>query len=188
MTSVIAPERRPTPRGITRSKRRVSPRVDKLLLTTHVIVAVGWLGLVFGKLVLTVAAVTAGTLDVTADLYTAMTVINIGFPPLAILTLVTGVLLSLGTKWGLLRHYWVATKLVLTIAVIVTAVQLGDRLVQESLAGVAGAEATTLAPLPTAMLLSLGVAHLLMLASRPSSPSKPWGKTVSISRWLVRRP
>jgi hypothetical protein len=41
--------------------------------------------------------------------------VNVAFSPAAIGTLVTGILLSLGTKWGLLRHYWVATKLAPTV-------------------------------------------------------------------------
>jgi hypothetical protein len=33
----------------------------------------------------------------------------------------------MGTRWGLLKHYWVVTKLVLTLGVITTAVQLDGR-------------------------------------------------------------
>ncbi|MPZ67241.1 MAG: hypothetical protein GEU83_17640 [Pseudonocardiaceae bacterium] len=119
------------------------------------------------------------------DLYTAMNVIDGAFPPVAIGTLVTGVLLSLGTKWGLLRHYWVATKLVLALAVIVTAVGFSDRLVQQSLPSPAGGPTDggavlCVVPLPTTLLLLLSVAHLLMLAvATVVSVYKPWGKT----RW-----
>jgi hypothetical protein len=35
--------------------------------------------------------------------------------PLAIGSLLTGILMSLGTRWGLLRHYWVLIALVLTM-------------------------------------------------------------------------
>jgi hypothetical protein len=41
-------------------ERRASPRVDKLLLTTHSIVSVGWLGVVVGKIALELAALTSG--------------------------------------------------------------------------------------------------------------------------------
>ena len=34
--------------------------------------------------------------------------------PLAHAALVSGIALSLGTPWGLIRHYWVALKLVIT--------------------------------------------------------------------------
>jgi hypothetical protein len=35
--------------------------------------------------------------------------------PLSIAPLITGPLLSLGTPWGLFRHYWILAKLVITI-------------------------------------------------------------------------
>jgi hypothetical protein len=35
--------------------------------------------------------------------------------PLALASLLTGLVMSLGTKWGLFRHYWVLISLLLTI-------------------------------------------------------------------------
>jgi hypothetical protein len=35
--------------------------------------------------------------------------------PLALASLITGLIMSLGTKWGLFRHYWVLISLLLTI-------------------------------------------------------------------------
>ncbi|HYN23361.1 MAG TPA: hypothetical protein VE078_20565, partial [Thermoanaerobaculia bacterium] len=50
--------------------------------------------------------------------------------PLILASLLTGLVQSLGTTWGLFRHYWVLAKLVLTVFVtIVLMLQLGaDRL------------------------------------------------------------
>src|SRR5262245_32335260 len=164
------------------AERRVSPSRYKLLLTAHIMVSVGWLGVVFAKLVLGLGAVTTSVPDVAAALFAGMNAVNVAFPPLAIGTVVSGVLLSLGTKWGLLQHYWVATKLVLTVGVIATAVQLTDRLVQRAIAAPSGpvAEAATSQGIAAAatMLTALAVAHLLMLgAATVVSVYKPWGKT-----------
>jgi hypothetical protein len=50
----------------------------------------------------------------TAGLF-ALVFISLGFGvPLAFGSLVTGIVQSLGTPWGLIRHYWVALKLVIT--------------------------------------------------------------------------
>jgi hypothetical protein len=98
-----------------RGERRASPRVYRLLLATHIIVSVGWLGIVFAKLVLGLRAMTSNAPGVSDALYLSMGVVNIAFPPAAIGTLVTGVFLSMDTKWGLLQHYWVATKLALSV-------------------------------------------------------------------------
>src|SRR5690242_16765732 len=105
----------------TRNKqgeRRLSPRVYKAVLTAHIVASGAWLGVFVGKLALGIAAVAASDPAVAGARYDAMNVLTPAFPVTAIGTIVTGVLLSLGTKWGLLRHYWVATKLVLTFAVI----------------------------------------------------------------------
>ena len=105
-------------------ERRVSPSQYDFLLAAHIIVSVGWLGVVFARLVLGLAALRTNAPDDFAALYVSIGVLNVAFPPLAIGTIVSGVLLSLGTRWGLFQHYWVVTKLVLAVGVIVTALQL----------------------------------------------------------------
>jgi hypothetical protein len=167
----------------SRSKRgelRVSPPVYRLLLATHIIVSVGWLGIVVAKLVLGLRAVTLDAPEVSDALYASMEVVDAAFPPAAVATLVTGVLLSLGTKWSLLRHYWIVTKLGLTVGVIVTGIALMDRLVRGSISGQAVGDPAILSLIsaPTTFLISLSVAHVLMLGvATVVSVYKPWGKT-----------
>ena len=168
-------------------QRRVSPALYKLLLTAHIIVSGAWLGIVLAKLTLGVTAATSADPGVARALYAATEVVNPIFPAAAIGTIATGLLLSLGTKWGLLQHYWVVTKLLLTVGVIATAVRLGDRAVQQAIA--ATAEPTTIdgtilgIALAATLLLVLSAAHALMLgAAMAISVYKPWGKT-----WFARR-
>jgi hypothetical protein len=94
----------------------MTPPLRKLALTAHVIVSVGWLGAVAAFLVLALAGL-AGSDDRTVrgaylsmDLMTWWIIV-----PFCVASLVTGVLQSLGTGWGLLRHYWVLLKLLLTM-------------------------------------------------------------------------
>jgi hypothetical protein len=149
-------------------ERRVSPEIYRVLLTAHIIVSVGWLGAVFAKLALAVSAATASEPAVAHALYVSTSTINAAFPPMAVGTVVTGVLLSLGTKWGLLRHYWVATKLALTVGVITTAIRMAGPLGPGT-----NADVTSVSTL----LISLSVAHLLLLgAATILSVYKPWGK------------
>lgn len=168
-------------------ERRVSASLYRRLLAAHVIVSVGWLGAAFAKLVLLMAVMTSGP-DIAAAAYVAATkVVNVVFPPLAIGTVVTGLLLSVGTKWRLLDHYWVATKLVLSVGVITTAVQLGSRLEQRPISASVGPGAADsvigIASAPMTLLIALTVAHLLMLgAATVISVYKPWGRT-----WFGRR-
>ena len=43
--------------------------------------------------------------------------------PLSVAALFTGLIMSLGTKWGLFRHYWVVISLLLTIIATVILVE-----------------------------------------------------------------
>src|SRR5215207_6419536 len=148
----------------SRGERRASPSMYKLLVTLHVSVSVSWLGAAFSKLVLGIVAVRTSSPQTALGLFEAMQVLSFAYPPLAIGTIVTGVLLSLGTRWGLLSHYWVVTKLVLTVGVIATGIQLTERFIQR--ASVADDA------LP---LLVLGIGHVAMLAMATIlSIYKPW--------------
>ena len=100
----------------------LSPRLRKLTLTTHVVTSVGWLGAVGAFLAVATAAL-VGDATSDRDMYPAMQLVtNVVIVPLAFAALATGIVSSLGTSWGLLRHYWVATKLV--VIVVATAVLL----------------------------------------------------------------
>ena len=168
-------------------ERRLPPRVYRILLAAHVVVSGGWLGIAFAKLVLGLAATTSDAPAVSRPLYLSMEAVNVAFPPAAIATLVTGVLLSLGTKWGLLTYYWVATKLALTVGVVATGISLLDRLILRSISAPSaqsvGDGAVLGAPSAPTLLISLSAAHVLMLAvATVLSVYKPWGRTPPIRR------
>ena len=94
----------------------MSPAIRKLVLTVHIIVSVGWVGAVAGYLALDVTAATSQDEAMLRVAYVGMDVIvRAVIVPLAITALVTGVVISLGSKWGLFRHYWVIISLVLTV-------------------------------------------------------------------------
>lgn len=99
------------------------PQTRKLLLTVHVAVSVGWLGAVAAFLGLAVAAVASENAALVRGAYLAMEVTGWSvLVPLSVGCLLTGVVQSLGTEWGLVRHYWVLSTLV--INVVATAVLL----------------------------------------------------------------
>ena len=163
-----------------RGVRRVSQPVHKLLLAAHVVVSGAWLGIAFAKIILGVAAVTSVAPAASRPLYLSMEAVNVAFPPTAIATLVTGVLLSMGTKWGLLQYYWVATKLALTVGVVVTGFALVDRLIQRSISAPSVGDGTILGATsaPATLLISLSAAHVLMLGvATVLSVYKPLGRT-----------
>ena len=95
-------------------------------LTAHVTSSLGWFGAVFAFLVLAVAGLRSGQDQTVRAAYVAMDLTaRFAVVPLAFASLVTGLISSLGSAWGLLRHYWVIMKLLLVVvATIVLLLQL----------------------------------------------------------------
>lgn len=93
----------------------MSPDTRRLALTTHVTVSVGWLGAIAAFLVLAITGLTTPRAELVRGSYIAMQVITWSILiPLSAASLASGLVMSLGTTWGLFRHYWVIVKLLLT--------------------------------------------------------------------------
>jgi hypothetical protein len=105
----------------------LSPRLRKIVLITHLLTSVGWIGAVGAFLALAVVGLTSPDTALERGSYLAMGVTGwYVITPLALATLVIGTLQALGTPWGLVRHYWVLAKLAITVvAVAVLLVKLG---------------------------------------------------------------
>src|SRR5919198_4227031 len=92
------------------------PAIRKLALTVHLTASVGWIGGIFVYLALGLAAVTSSDAQTIRAAWTAMDLTGWWvLVPLAIAALLTGLVMSLGTHWGLFRHYWVLISLALTV-------------------------------------------------------------------------
>ncbi len=105
----------------------MTPRLRKFALTAHVTSSVGLLGAIAGFLALAVAGLTSQESQMVRAAYLAMALIAwFVIVPLAFASLLTGLVQSLGTVWGLFRHYWVLAKLLLTVLVtVVLLLQMG---------------------------------------------------------------
>jgi hypothetical protein len=88
----------------------------KLLLVIHVVTSVGFIGAVAGFLALAITGATTTDQAIMRGVYISMAVLTWDVVvPLAVASLVIGILQSLGTPWGLFRYYWIIIKLVLTV-------------------------------------------------------------------------
>jgi hypothetical protein len=147
---------------------RLRGRAHKLALTAHVLGSVGWFGAaaLVGFCGLAAARATDPTLS--HALYRTMETAPWLSVPLGLVAVATGVLLGLGTKWGLVRHWWVVAKIVIAVAVIVTDPLLIAR-------GAHDAVASGHAP---PWLYGPTVAHVVVLAvATVLSIFKPRGRT-----------
>jgi hypothetical protein len=94
----------------------MTPRVSKFALTAHVTSSVGWLGAVAAFLALAIAGLTSKNDQTVRAAYLALEWIGWGvIVPLSLASLLTGLVQSLGSSWGLFRHYWIVAKLFITV-------------------------------------------------------------------------
>lgn len=91
-------------------------RLRAAVLAGHIALSVGWVGALAGYLALDVTAATSQEEQTLRAAYLGMELVALYvIVPLALASLLTGFVMSLGTPWGLFRHYWVLFSLVLTV-------------------------------------------------------------------------
>lgn len=101
----------------------MSPGVRKLALSVHLTVSVGWIGAVVMYLALGASAAKSAEADTIRSAWIAMELTGwFVIVPLAVASLLTGLVMSLGTKWGLFRHYWVMISFALTLVCVIVLV------------------------------------------------------------------
>jgi hypothetical protein len=154
-------------------------RLREFMLTVHVTSSVGFLGAVAAFMALAVAGATGQDVQTVSACSIAMELItSFVIVPLCLTSLLTGVVQSLLTPWGLLRHYWVVVKLLLNI--LSAAVLLVHTQPIEYLARVAAraeGPGTDLAGLRFQLAVASGAALLVLLAATVLSIYKPQGMT-----------
>ena len=93
----------------------MSAGLRKLALTAHVTASIGWFGAIAAFLALAIVGMTSDALQLVRAAYPAMQLMTwFVIVPLAAVSFLSGIVSSLGTRWGLFRHYWVLLKLLLT--------------------------------------------------------------------------
>ena len=154
----------------------MAPWLRKLVLAVHLTSSVGWIGAVVAYLALGLSAVTGRDAQTVRAAWIAMELTGWSvIVPLALAALLTGLVMSLGTPWGLFRHYWVLISLVLTI--VATVVLLLHMPTVSHLAGVArAADAADLGRLG-GDLLHPGAGLLVLLVITGLNVYKPRGMT-----------
>lgn len=161
-----------------RRPRRLRAKPRKGFLVAHIVAAGAWLGIdaVLGILALT--AVLSDDVDVIATCYQALELFAV-WPMLiaSLATLVTGVVLGLGTKYGLVRWWWVAVKLAVNVLMsLLILFSLRPGLYEAADYGRRLAAGGELGASPPELLYPLIVAPALLLFANVLSVFKPWGR------------
>lgn len=157
----------------------MTPSLRKFALTVHVTSSVGWLGAVAGFLALAIAARTSQDDQLVRAAFLVMELLGwFVLVPLSFASLLTGLIQSLGTKWGLFRHYWVLFKLLITV--VSTFILLAYMETLSYLAGVAAEmtlSAADLQGLAGSPVIHSSAALLALLVATTLSVYKPQGMT-----------
>jgi hypothetical protein len=101
-----------------RTTRRLSPRARKSLLTLHIGASVALIGSA-GITALSLIATGERAGDAQVIYAAARTLVFTLGIPLSFVSLLSGIALGLGTRWGVLVHRWTTAKLGLQLAIIV---------------------------------------------------------------------
>ena len=140
------------------------PLARKFVLAVHLACSVGWLGAVVAYLALDITVAMSSDVAAVRSAWLGMAlIVSRAIVPLAVAALLTGLVLALGTKWGLFRHWWVLISFVLTV--LATLVLLSEAGVVARSAAMA-ATATTSAELraiPPTLVHSVGGLAVLLV-------------------------
>ncbi|MGH3827006.1 MAG: hypothetical protein ACRDQX_07510 [Pseudonocardiaceae bacterium] len=160
---------------------RLSRRVRAVVLTVHVVMSVGWLGIDGALVALEGTGMATVHPAARAGMATATAVIVCWvLVPVVFLALVSGLVLALSTHWGLARHWWVLVKSGIAAVLVAAGLAFLVPALPAILAG-GGAPATA------ATLIGKVVALVLLLAATGLSVIKPWGRT-SRGRGVRKQP
>lgn len=157
----------------------LTPGLRKLVLTAHVASAVGSLGSVAAFLALTIFGLTSEDAQIARAAYVANGLIAwYVILPLISAALLIGIVQSLGTPWGLFRHYWIVTKLLLTVATIyILLLQMGGISYTASIAAEAALSSADLIELRRSMRIHAAGGLVVLLTLVALSVYKPRGLT-----------
>ncbi len=157
----------------------MTPRLRKVALTAHVTFSVGWLGAVATFLALAIAGLTSQDAQMVRAAYLAMALTGwFVIVPLSLASLLSGLVQSLGTVWGLFRHYWVLIKLLMTVlASIVLLAHMRPISYMAALAAERVLSGDELRGLRIQLVADAGAALLVLLVATTLSVYKPRGVT-----------
>lgn len=150
---------------------RLPRRARAAVLTIHVAVSVGWLGLDGALVALEVTGLSAGDPVVQGGIAAAMGALaSWVLIPVVFISLTSGLVLALSTPWGLVRHWWVLVKCGIAVTLTATGLLLMLPRLDQVVAGDGE-------PVQVQTLLARSLALVLLLAATGLSVVKPWGKT-----------
>jgi hypothetical protein len=157
----------------------VKPGLRHLTLTAHIESSVGWLGAVVAFLALSIAGLSSASQELVRAAYIAMELIGwFVIVPFCLASLATGLIQSLGTRWGLIRHNWVVAKLVIAVlATILLTLHMRSVAYVASVAATTSLSASDLRQVRIQLVADAALAIVALTIATLLSVYKPLGLT-----------
>ncbi len=171
------PSAAPSGRTPRRPRGRLSARARRAVLLAHIVAGTGWFGIAAVTFVLTVAALTESDAAIVRAGYEFHELLIGSLArPASLITLGTGLVLAVGTKWGVAKHYWPLIKLILVVATIAITASLTPGWIADAMQPVGAVNGARV------NLVGMAVFHLLTIgAAAWLSIYKPGGRI----RWTT---
>jgi hypothetical protein len=167
---------------------QLRPKPRKALVAAHAVSAASWVGVAVTFVAMSVVAMSTTDIHTAAVTYELMAAFDVTLLPWTnFATFLTGIALSMTTKWGLIRYYWVAAKIAIAVGILVMAFGfLHDNL--ERAGDEAAALATTggtvadVSGSADVVLWGFGCAMLSLVGALLLSLYKPGGRMRSLKK------
>ena len=162
----------------------MTPVARKCLLTVHVICSVGWLGAVGAFLAMNIVGLTTDDAGLSRAMFRAMDVAGLYvIVPASIGSVASGILQGLWTQWGLLRHRWVAIKLL--IGIFATILLLLHQFTAVADAASRAEQSVAVGAVGVQLVIDSSLATAALLFATALSTFKPWGQVKTPARKLA---
>jgi uncharacterized membrane protein len=150
---------------------RLTSRARRTLVTLHIVSGVGLLGATSATLLLAINGAATDEVAFADSIYRLMSLNSAVFGiPLSMLSLLTGVLLGLGTHWRVLKHWWTTLKLALILGVILNgALVIGPTVTELR-------DDPMVASTQTRTVIAAALSVLMLLTATSLSVFKPGGR------------
>jgi len=155
-----------------------TPGIRKFGLTAHITFSIGWFGAVVGFLILAISGLISQKPQMVTANYLTMELIGwFVIIPFCLGALLTGIFQSLGTDWGLLKHYWIVVKLVLTVvATLVLFLHMQPVSYLADIASKKELSYSEFRSMRIQLIADACAALFVLLVAITISVYKPWGK------------
>jgi hypothetical protein len=157
----------------------MTSRLRKAAFLAHVTFSIGWLGSVVAYLALAVSGLSSKDTTLARSAYVSMELIGWSvIVPFSLATLLSGLVQSLGTEWGLFRHYWITVKFLLSA--VGSVILLFHMRVLGQMSGVARTPTLSMGDfgdIRTQLVVHAVGGLLLLVAATVLSVYRPWGMT-----------